>query len=345
MAFSAEVDVLTMEDIVPQVVDTVLRSNALTTRLMLKDTKKFNAATQDFPFKFSKGTATQSFIGFQTLPTSLTTTRQLLKYNPAFNAANVALATTDVAANNTLRKVLDLTEVEMISRAQDLADSIGDQFYGSQASATDFLGLGNIVSATGTIGGASRATYTTLQSTVTAASSGTISLFKMRTLFNAIADGEVQPTEGFTTYDVWALYESLLQPQERIAKEVGINPSPNFKGYTGYRSLMFAGLPITPDRKCTTGSLYFLNMDFLNFYTLNMMGSLDKSGYTSEKVQVGNKLFVGDQYTADENFGFFWTGFIHATNAMAWNSFITVAGNLISANPRRQGALNNITGT
>lgn len=343
MAFSAQVDVLTMEDIVPQVVDTVLRSNALTTRLMLKDTKKFNAATQDFPFKYQVGTATQSFIGFQTLPTSLTTTRQLLKYNPAFNAANVALATTDVAANNTLRKVLDLTEVEMISRAQDLADAIGTQFYGSQAVSTDFLGLGNIVSATGTIGGASRSTYSTLQSTVTS-SSGTVSLFKMRTLFNNVADGEVQPTEGFTPYEVWALYEALLQPQERIAKEAQINPAPNFKGYTGYRSLMFAGLPITPDRKCTSGSLYFLNMDFLNFYTLNMMGSLEKSGYSSEKVQVGSKLFVGDQYTPDENFGFFWTGFIHATNAMAWNSFITVAGNLVSANPRRHGVLTGITG-
>ena len=49
MAFSTEVDVLTMEDIMPSVVDTVLRSNELTTRLMLKDTKKFRAATQDFP--------------------------------------------------------------------------------------------------------------------------------------------------------------------------------------------------------------------------------------------------------------------------------------------------------
>src|SRR5665213_1385157 len=219
MAFSTEVDVLTMEDIMPEVVDTVLRANEFTTRIMTKDTKKFRAATQDFPFKYETGTATTSFIGFQTLPTSLTATRQLLKYNPAFNEANVALATTDVAANNTLRKVLDLTEVEMISRAQDLADSIGTQFYASQTLSTDFLGLGNIVSATGSIGGASRATYTTLQSTVTA-SSGTLSLFKMRTLFNNIADGEVQPNESFTDYNTWALYESLLQPQERIAKEV-----------------------------------------------------------------------------------------------------------------------------
>lgn len=343
MAFSTEVDVLTMEDIMPNVVDTVLRSNALTTRLMLKDTKKFRAATQDFPIKYQKGTATTSFIGFQTLPTSLTSTRALMKYNPAFNESNVALATTDVAANNTLRKVLDLTEVEMISRAQDLADSIGTQFYASQSLSTDFLGLGNIVSATGSIGGLARSTYSTLQSTVTA-SSGTVSLFKMRTLFNAIADGEVQPNEGFTDYPTWALYETLLQPQERIAKEANINAAPNFKGYTGYRSLMFAGLPITPDRKCTTGSLYFLNTDFLNFYTLDMLGGLNKGGYSGEKVKVGSKLFTGSQYTPDENFGFFWTGFIHATNALAWNSFIVVAGNLVSANPRRQGVLTGITG-
>lgn len=340
MAFSTEVDVLTMEDIMPNVVDTVLRANALTTRLMLKDTKKFRAATQDFPVKYQKGTATTSFIGFQTLPTSLTATRTLMKFTPAFNESNVALATTDVAANNTLRKVLDLTEIEMISRAQDLADSIGTQFYGSQALSTDFLGLGNIVSATGTIGGLSRTTYSTLQSTVTA-SGGTLSLYKMRTLWNAIADGEVAPTEGFTDYTTWALYETLLQPTERIVKD--INPAPNFKGYTGYQSLLFAGLPITPDRKATSGYLYFLNTDFLNFYTLDMLGGLDKGGYSGEKVKVGSKLFLGSQYTPDENFGFFWTGFIHATNALAWNSFIVVGGNLVSANPRRQGVLTGIT--
>lgn len=264
-----------------------------------------------------------------------------MKYNPAFNEANVALATTDVAANNTLRKVLDLTEVEMISRAQDLADSIGTQFYASQSSATDFLGLGNIVSASGSIGGLSRSTYSTLQSTVTA-SSGTLSLYKMRTLFNAIADGEVQPNESFTDYTTWALYESLLQPQNRVMKQM--NPGTSFKGYEGYTSLEFAGLPIVPDRKATSGYLYFLNMDFLNFMTLDMLGGLDKGGYSGEKVKVGSKLFLGSQYTPDENFGFFWTGFIHATNALAWNSFIVVGGNLVSANPRRHGVLTGITG-
>lgn len=48
MAYNLTVDTLTLEDIVPQVVDTVLRSNVFATK-MLSKTKKFRGATQDFP--------------------------------------------------------------------------------------------------------------------------------------------------------------------------------------------------------------------------------------------------------------------------------------------------------
>lgn len=48
MAFNNVVDTLTLEEIVPRVVDTVLRANTFATK-MLSKTKKFDAATQDFP--------------------------------------------------------------------------------------------------------------------------------------------------------------------------------------------------------------------------------------------------------------------------------------------------------
>ena len=147
-------------------------------------------------------------------------------YNPRFYAINVALPGTEIAANNTIQKVMDLATVEMRGRAQDMADDIGTLLYadGTGNGNKDFLGLAAIVddgSAVSTIGGLSRSTYTTLASTVTA-SSGTISLAKMRTLYNAIADASVVPTTSYTTYTIWQLYESLLQPQERIMKDVKI---------------------------------------------------------------------------------------------------------------------------
>ena len=340
MAYNNTIDTLTLEFIAPRVVDTVLRANRFTTK-MLSKTKEFRAATIDFPVKYQKGTATQSMSGFDTLATSFTDTRILLKFNPRYNTANVALAVTDIAANNTPAKVLDLTEVEMMSRAQDLADSIGTQLYadGTGTGNKDFLGLANLVDDTASIGGLSRSTYSTLASTNTAASSGLLTLFKMRTIYNAIADGATIPSEVFTDYPTWALFETLLQPQEKINKEV--NLATNFKGYTGFDAIVFAGLPIIPDRKSTTGIMWFLNTDFINFYGLK---TLVADGMAGKPVKVGSKLFAGNDYDEASNLGFFWTGWIKSTNQLAYNSFMVVGGNLVTDNPRRHGKLTGITG-
>ena len=341
MAFDNVVDTLTLEEIVPRVVDTVLRANTFATK-MLSKTKKFGAATKDFPIKFQVGTAIQSFLGFDALPTSFTDTRILMKYNPKFVAANVALAGTDLISNNTAAKVLDLTEVEMKSRAQDLADGLGTMLWsdGTGNNSKDVLGLGAIVddgSSVTTIGGLSRSTYTTLKSTVTSAT--TLSLATMRTLYNAIADATVAPTRAYTDYPTWALYEQLLQPQEKIFKEVNIVPG--YKGYEGFAGLMYAGMEIVPDRKATSGALVFLNENYLDFYGLDTNLEAFEG---SKKVEVASKLFTGNMYNEVSNLGFYWTGFIKSNNQFAFNSFIILAGNLCTDNPRRHGKLTGITG-
>lgn len=341
MAFDNVVDTLTLEEIMPRVVDTVLRANTFATK-MLSKTKRFGAATMDFPIKYQVGTAIQSFLGFDQLPTSFTDTRVLMKYNPKFVTANVALAGTDILANNTAAKVLDLTRVEMQSRAQDLADGIGTMLWGDGTgnNSKDFLGLIAIVdngNTVATIGGLSRSTYTTLQGTVT--NTATLSLATMRTLYNAIADATVAPTRGYTDYPTWALYEQLLQPQEKIFKEVNIVP--NYKAYEGFAGLMYAGMEIVPDRKATTGNLVFLNEDYVDFYGLDA----DLSQFEgSKKVDVAGKLFTGNQYNEVGNLGFYWTGFIKVQNQYAFNSFILLAGNLCTDNPRRHGKLTGLTG-
>ncbi len=48
MAYNNQVDTLTLEHIAPNVVDTVLRGNVFTTK-MLGKAKEFRAATIDFP--------------------------------------------------------------------------------------------------------------------------------------------------------------------------------------------------------------------------------------------------------------------------------------------------------
>lgn len=48
MAFTNRVDTLTLDYLVPQVVDTVLRGNVFATAMLAK-TKKFRSSTMDFP--------------------------------------------------------------------------------------------------------------------------------------------------------------------------------------------------------------------------------------------------------------------------------------------------------
>lgn len=340
MAFDNVVDVITMEEIVPVCVDTVLRTNTFTT-VALARPKVFRAATQDFPLKYQKGTATQSFMGLQSLPTAFTDTRVAMKYNPAFYEANVTIVGTDALANNTARKVIDLVEVEMGSRAQDMADGIGTMLYAGGAG-TDMNGLANLVddgTSYPTIGGLSRSTYPTLDSTKTALAGGQLTLSAMRTMWFAIGDQSVWPTRIYTDSTGWQLYESLLQPQERVMK--GVNLTPSFKGYTGFQALDFAGMSVTFDRKCPTGFLYFLNEDFLNFYALPSSDPV--SGHGGKPVSVASKVLEGNMYSEVGNLGFFWTGFIPLSNAYGFNSFIILAGNLLTDNPRRHGVLTGAT--
>lgn len=338
MAFTNRVDTLTLDYLVPQVVDTVLRGNVFATSMLAK-TKKFRSSTMDFPLKYQKGTAGTSFSGFDVLPTSASDVRVLMVYTPKFYASNVALPGTDIAANNTIQKVMDLATMEMRSRAQDMADDIGTLLYsdGTGNGGKDFNGLAVVVDDTLSIGGLSRSTYANLQSTVTA-SSGTISLAKARTLYNSIADATVIPTTIYTTYAVGALFESLLQPQERIMKDV--NLASNFKGYTGFKAMEFIGQPILLDRKCTSGAWFELNESFLDFYALPT--AIPQFG--GEPAPVASKLIDGNSYNEVGSLGFSWTGWIKSTNQFAFNSFITLGGQLITDNPRRHGKLTGITG-
>lgn len=207
---------------------------------------------------------------------------------------------------------------------------------GTGNSSKDFLGLSAIVddgSSVATIGGLSRSTYTTLQSTVTA-SSGTISLAKMNTLWNAVTSGAQKPTIGLTTETVFGLIEQLLQPQERIMKDVGMVKG--LKGGTGFVGLAFKGVPILADEKCTSGVFFFLNEDFLDFYGLPMKGA--------NPVKFKSSDIEGNDYSSLMGLGFSWTDWIVPADQAALVSHIYLGGELVTTNPKRHGKLTGVTG-
>ncbi len=194
----------------------------------------------------------------------------------------------------------------------------------------------------GTIGSLSRTTYPTLKATVTS-SGGVLSLAKMSTLYNTITSGTQKPSVGICTPAVFSLYEALVQPQERIVKDVsmmknenkGLNSGTGLVGGTGFTGLFFKGFPILADEKSNTGSLYFLNEDFIDFYALPLA--------TTEPVKYKTQDIEGNDYSEVEGLGFSWSNWIKPTNSASIIGHVYLGGELLSQNPLRQGVLTGCT--
>lgn len=198
------------------------------------------------------------------------------------------------------------------------------------------MGLGALVddgTSVATIGGLSRSTYSTLCSTVTA-SSGTLSLAKLNTLYNAITSGSQKPSVIVTTETIFGLYEQLLQPQERIMKNVGMVKG--LRSGTGFVGLDYRGVPVLQDEKCTSGVLFMLNEDFLDFYALPMKDT--------EPVKYRSSDIEGNDYSEVMGLGFSTTGWIRPVNQAALVQHIFLGGQLVTTNPKRHGKLTGITG-
>lgn len=335
----------TQDRLMPKVIDTVLNSNVLASRVLGR-AAKWNGERMKFPVKVSSNTTAQSFSGFDTFSTAASDTRVNLEFVPKFTQISVALPLDELSVNATEEKVIDLAKLELASSAQDLADNIGTQFYGTGAG-KDFLGLEAIVddgTNAATYGTLSRTTYSSqLRSTVTA-SSGTLSVAKMATLYNATTSGSQKPTLGVCSETIFSLYEQLLQPQERIAKDVSMmkaggnmgKAGTGMVGGTGFTGLFYKGFPILADEKATPGVLYFLNEDFLDWYALPVaMTSPIK--YRSQDIE-------GNDYSDVTGLGFSWSDWIKPVNSASLVGHIYLGGELISQNPKRHGKLTGITG-
>lgn len=345
---NTQITTTTNQYLAPKVIDQILRDNEFFGEVMaatedMKSRREYRGSQMLFPMKYQKGTSSVAFNGFDVLPITQTQTRVNMTFFPTFVAANVALAGTDLSVNDTADQILDLMQVEMTSRGQDLADDYGNLLYGTGAGKNPD-GLGNIVddgSIASSYGGLSRTTYAGLNATVTA-SGGTISLLKIRQLWNAVTDGSVQPTNALTDYTTWSFVEQLMLPFLRMTAQATVSGTREaLRGDSGFKSLEWDGIKIHRDKKCPSGTFFMLNMEpeyGLAFYGLNY--------YRNSALTYNPKDIKGNIYTDRKGItkAFSWTGWVEAYNQAAVNGFIIIGGNLISLAPFRNGKLTGVTG-
>lgn len=220
----------------------------------------------------------------------------------------------------------------------------GEQALGLEAIIDDGTNLA-------TYGGQTRATYTSLNGTVTA-SSGSMTLAKLATLFSTIRDTgpKESPTVAFTTDTVANLYEQFLTPTvTREYKTMAINgkypvatDAPSMgQGFGGVNT--FSGVPIIRDKAATSGVFYMVNENYTKWYGRTRVPSSFKEFVSP--VSLGKTSVVEGQLSEQPSkyHGFFYQAKQMMQSQAGIISRFYVFGQLASMQPRRNGKLTGIT--
>lgn len=334
--YGQRVQTTVQTEYLPYVVDTILGSNVMFQRIV-RAAKKWSGRTLRVPVKVSKNTTGQSFRGMDTFSVAATDNRQFMEFTPSFYQITCALPGDELSVADTDSKILDMMKLTIQSDTEDMADDLGTIFYsdGTGNGSKDPLGLAALVddgTSVSTIGGLSRSTYTTLKGTVTA-SSGTLTLAKLDTLWINVSSGAQKPTAFYTTEAVFNFYGQLLRPQERITKDASLMKG--LSAGTGFTALSYNGKPVLMDEKCTSGALIAVREDDMDWYALP---------YKFAKAVAYKSQVEGNDYEAPIGLGFSWSDWIIPANAAGVVGHIYFGGQFVTRNPKRHGKLTGVTG-
>jgi len=354
MLFNERVTTITQDKMIPAIIDGILNSNVLFMRSMLSGAKVWSGENIKKPIKISKSATGGAFSGMAVFDVSATNTRTKLQFEPKAFYQNVTIPGIEKAVNGTDAQVLSLVKVQLEEAQADAYDALGDILYGTGAGDA-FEGLGNIVddgTSIDSYGGLSRATYSQIKATKTAAAGGILTLATMATLMASVAaagSGRQRPSLGLCDETVWNLYEKLLQPT--VSANYSANGYPQVTAFTapgqmvsngsalagtqGFAAVTYRGLPIVADEKANSGVLFFLNELYLNWYRLTDSGL--------QTIPMGGDVLDGVYKESKFKSPFQWTGWKTPTNQYGDCGQFIAMGNFIGDNPRRQGKLTSIT--
>jgi hypothetical protein len=353
MALSNRVTSITEEKYVPASIDGILNSNVFTSRLFMRENKNWSGRQLHIPLQFAKPQTGGSFSGVGDFDTALQDTRVRQTFEHKMFYQNVSVASGEASLNKTDAEVLDLVKLTLEEAQNAMVDTIGDQLYGVGLG-DEFQGLGKIVddgTNSSTYGELTRTSYTMLNSTLQAATSGVLNFSGMATVMrgsSAAGSKRQRPSIIVTTETGWDLLESLFTPTVQANYDsvsranittyskpgVSFKDQDSLKGHYGFEALVWRGIPVVADEKATSGTMFFLNEEYLHWYNLKGVG------LTSYKV--GSKIDgVNSEYS--RTYPIQWSGFQKPHTQYADIGQFLCLGNLISGSTRRHGKFTGIT--
>ena len=308
MAGNANFDSLlstTLANYRKQLTDNVFTARPLTFFLMDKGRiRMLDGGTKIVePLVYGQNSTVASYSGYDTISLTAQEGISAAEYDWKQYAASIAISGIEEAKNNGEAAILNLLEAKVMQAEESMREGFNQMFFadGTGNSGKDWNGLGNLVEASGTVGGINRATAgNEFWRSYEENTSGALTLAQMSTAYNSVSVGNDHPDMVLTTQTLFEKYESLLQPQLRYTDSKTAD--------AGFQNLLFKAAPVTYDAHCTAGVVYFLNSKYLTL--------------------VGHS---GKWFTQTE--------FVRPENLDAKYALIMCYGNLTVRNAKKQGKL------
>ena len=244
-----------------QLTDNVFSARPLTYHLMDKGRiRMLNGGTKIVePLIYGQNSTVASYSGYDSIALTAQAGITAAEYEWKQYAASIAISGIEEAKNNGEQEIINLLEAKIMQAEESMREGFNQMFFadGTGNSGKDWNGLGNIVEASGTVGGINRATggneywRSYEENTVEA-----LSLAKMATAYNTVSVGNDHPDMVLTTQTLFEKYESLLQPQLRYTDTKTAD--------AGFQNLLFKAAPVVYDVHAPAGTMFFLNSKYIS---------------------------------------------------------------------------------
>jgi hypothetical protein len=210
------------------------------------------------PLIYGQNTTVASYSGYDTISLTAQTGLTAAEYDWKQYAASIAISGIEEAKNNGEQEIINLLEAKIMQAEESMREGFNTMFYadGTGNSGKDWNGLGNIVEASGTVGGINRATAgNEYWRSYEDNNNDPLTLAQMATAYNSVSVGNDHPDMVLTTQTLFEKYEALLQPQLRYTDTKTAD--------AGFQNLLFKAAPVVYDTGCTAGVMFFLNSKYL----------------------------------------------------------------------------------
>lgn len=214
------------------------------------------------PLLYEKNSTAKSYSKYGIIDTTpqegITSARFVWKQS----AASISISGLEERQNaGSETRIINLMDTKTKQATMSLQEELNRQAFSTGGdSSTDLTGLQTICSTTSTTGGistgASTNTWWQAKVATSAGSFATGGLDAMRTKYNDVTRGSDHCDLIITDQTTFERYEKVLQPQERFEDTMMADG--------GFQNLKFKSAPVCFDVYAPSGSMFFLNSDYLN---------------------------------------------------------------------------------